>query len=143
MKIGIDIGGVISRYPSQMMMLIDTFNATGHQVYILTDMAYDDAVGALRENGFGDFIGASRIISCDWPKHGDLCKTIKAEELGLDILIDDRPDYLASGYFIGLCLSPRPNVPYYHPSWVNKSTPTVCVPPEEYEAFKRWREQQS
>jgi hypothetical protein len=60
----------------------------------------------------------------------------------IDILIDDRPDYCAEGDFIGLVLSPRPSVPYYHPAWVNKSTPAVCVPPEEYEEFKRWKSSQ-
>ncbi len=35
--------------------------------------------------------------------------------------------------------SPRPHVPYYHHTWVNRSTPAVMVTPDEYEAFKRWK----
>lgn len=144
LRIGIDIGGVISRYPDQMKELIRVLDRGGAYVYIVTDMNPQDAALACCENGLdGSTSGVEYVVSADWSKHGDLCKTIEAEEWGLDIMIDDRPDYVAEGDFIGLCLSPRPNVPYYHPSWVNKSTPTVCVPPEEYEAFKRWREQQS
>ncbi len=34
----------------------------------------------------------------------------------IDIMIDDRPDYVSEGVPIGLILAPRPHTPYFHPS---------------------------
>lgn len=138
LRVGIDIGGVISRYPDEMKELIRVLDQGGAIVYIVTDMNPKDAHAALTENRIPiEYI--ENVISCDWSNDGDMCKTKAANDFSLDILIDDRPDYVANGDFIGFCLSPRPNKPYYDPSWVNKSTPSKCVPPEEYEEFQRWK----
>jgi hypothetical protein len=159
-KVAFDIGGLISRYPNMMKELMSSLIRGGSEVFILTDMNPRDALAACRENGLMGFIGhkgipksmdvehdwsirESWILSADWSRHGDLCKSELMELYEIDILIDDRPDYAASGDFIGLVLSPRPDVPYYSPEWVNKSTPAVCVPPEEYEAFKSWKASRS
>jgi len=138
MKVAFDVGGLISRYPIQMKAMMKALIAGGVEVYILTDMNQQDARAACETNGI-DFISQDRILSADWSCHGDLCKTRMCEAHGIDILLDDRPDYTAHGDFIGLNLSPRPHTPYYADGWVNKNTPAVCVPPEEYEEFKRWK----
>jgi hypothetical protein len=139
MKVAFDIGGVISRYPREFRDLMAIVGQGGGEVFVLTDMNQTDAWSAIQENGLAGLVYRENILSADWSKHGDLCKTKVCEEHGIDILIDDRPDYVAKGNFIGLVLSPRPDVPYYAEEWVNKSTPAVCVPPEEYEEFKKWR----
>lgn len=156
LKIAFDIGGVISRYPEKMKDLMEILHRGGAEVLIATDMNQADAIACCRENGLMEYVGHKRIpktddlehdwsvrqswvVSADWSRHGDLCKSEAMEEYEIDILIDDRPDYVASGDFIGLVLSPRPDVPYYAPGWINKSTPVVCVPPEEYEAFQAWK----
>lgn len=138
MKVAFDIGGVISRYPNEMKAMMKALWHNEVEVYILTDMNQQDAQAAREENDLF-FIAPERVLSADWSKYGDRCKTVVCEEHGIDILIDDRPDYVAEGNFIGLVISPRPRVPYYHSSWVNKSTSAVCVPPEEYEEFKKWK----
>lgn len=141
MKVAFDIGGVISRYPFEMKKLMLSLIKGGVEVCIMTDMNAEDARNAVLENGL-DFIPTDQIYSCDWSRHGDLCKSKMIESLGVDILIDDRPDYCAAGDFIGLVLSPRPDKNYYHDTWVNKLTPAVMVPPEEYDLFKSWKSQQ-
>ncbi len=140
MKVAFDIGGVLSRYPDTFMGLMENLREGWDvEIYIVTDMNSDDAWAAVVENKFDLLVKRERVLSADWSKHGDLCKTKVCEEHGIDILIDDRPDYVAQGNFIGLILSPRPDVPYYAKGWVNKSTPAVCVPPEEYEEFQKWK----
>lgn len=146
MKIAFDIGGVISRYPNQMKELMHDLWQSGNEIYILTDMNQVDAIACINENDLNYCVGdlfdrrPERILSADWSKYGDRCKTVLMDKHDIDILIDDRPDYCAEGGFIGLTLSPRPGVPYYHETWINRSTPAVMVPPEEYEEFKKWRE---
>jgi hypothetical protein len=141
MRVAFDIGGLISRYPDEMKTLMHALTAGGVEVHIMTDMNSKDAWNAVLENGL-DFIPANRVHSCDWSQYGDLCKTKMMEKIGIHVLVDDRPDYCASGDFIGLVLSPRPEKGYYHKTWVNKSTPAVMVPPEEYNEFKAWKAQQ-
>jgi hypothetical protein len=138
LRVGFDIGGVISRYPAQMKELMRALTTGGVEVFLVTDMNKADALKAREANGL-DFIPESNVLSANWNDHGDLCKTEVIRQYGLDVLIDDRPDYASSGDFIGLVLSPRPHVPYYHPTWKNEGTPAKVVPPEEYEEFLAWK----
>ena len=39
------------------------------------------------------------------------------EQLGIDILVDDFPGYVADGKHVGLLVMPNPREPYYHDSW--------------------------
>jgi hypothetical protein len=119
MKIAFDIGGVISRYPQQMIQFMRALTIGGIEVHIVTDIPYHAALWLCQVNRIE--VPFNQIHSCDWAKDGDLCKTKKCEELGIDILIDDRPDYCAVGKFIGLVLSPRPTIPYYAPEWQSQS----------------------
>lgn len=138
MIIAFDIGGVISRYPEQMRELMLAFQAAGTDVRVLTDMCPDDARASLNANGF-DFMPDDKIHSADWTAHGDRCKSEVIRREGIDVLIDDRPDYCAEGDFIGLVLSPRPQKPYYATEWVNPRSSLTFVPTTEYEAFLAWK----
>jgi hypothetical protein len=118
MKIGFDIGGTISRYPEKMKELMTILKKGGAQVCVITDIPYDQACQLCLDNEIP--VLASQIHSCNWSEHQDLCKTLKCEELKVDFLIDDRPDYCAVGDFIGLVLAPRPKTrPYYSDSWID------------------------
>lgn len=116
MRIAFDIGGVISKYPDQMMEMMKALIAGGQDVYILTDMSKETAVPMCRMNGI-DFIDDDHILCADWGAYHDRAKTVVCESMGIDVLIDDRPDYAAEGNFIGMVLSPRPRKPYYAGSW--------------------------
>jgi hypothetical protein len=141
MKIAFDIGGVISRYPAPMKLLMQALMDGGVDVHVLTDMCPDDAHTCLHDNGF-EFIPNDNVHSADWTQHGDRCKTEVIHREGFDILIDDRPDYCAEGDFIGLVLSPRPQKPYYATEWVNHRSALTFVPTSEYEAYIAWKAQQ-
>lgn len=105
MKIAFDIGGVISKYPGQMKTMMKALIAGGVEVFILTDMPQTTAIPMCRLNGI-DFIADDHILSADWGLHQDSAKTVVMKERSIDILIDDRPDYVAEGDFIGMVLSP-------------------------------------
>src|SRR5688500_10946570 len=105
MKIAFDIGGTISRYPTTFIRMMKALQDGGVEVFILTDMNNADAMKLCEQNDI-DFIDESRILSADWNTYGDLCKSRLMQQHSIDILIDDRPDYCATGPFIGLVLSP-------------------------------------
>lgn len=58
-----------------------------------------------------------RVHSADYDSHGELCKTVLCEELGIDMLVDDFPGYVADGKFVRLLVMPNPMEPYYHDDW--------------------------
>ena len=116
MKIAFDIGGVLSRYPMAFYDLMGILSRGGADVHIISDMPKAAALDALRLNGFHS-IPPDKVHSADFAKYGDLCKTRLCESLGIDVLIDDRPDYCAAGSFIGMVLSPRPETAYFASDW--------------------------
>jgi hypothetical protein len=118
MIVAFDIGGVLSRYPEKMKALMHALMAGGVDVRIVTDINHSKAIELLHLNGFG-FVPDEKVHSGDWSVDGDLCKTNVCTEIGVDFLIDDRPDYCAEGDFIGMVLSPRPRVSYYAKTWMN------------------------
>ncbi len=118
-----DIGGVISRYPEQMRALMLALVRGGAEVHVLTDMPRETARACLNANGFG-FVTDGHLHCADWSEHGDLCKTRVCEAQRFDVLVDDRPDYVAAGEFIGLVTAPRPGRGYYAPEWRKPPAPT-------------------
>lgn len=86
-------------------------------VYIITDMPRDKAVKALSANNIP--FDEESLLCADWEAYGDRCKTVLMEEYEIDIMIDDRLDYIFEGVPIGLLVVPRPGVPYYDSTWVN------------------------
>lgn len=119
MIVAFDIGGVISRYPEKMKEMMQALIQGGIDVRVVTDIPFEKAWRLLCLNGF-DFLSKGQLHSGDWAIHGDMCKSVICERFGIDVLIDDRPDYCAVGDFIGMVLSPRPDKkPYYSENWVN------------------------
>lgn len=117
-RIGFDIGGLMSKYPREVMPLFRACLASPEmEVYIVTDMSRSKALAMLALNEIP--IAADRVHSCDYREHGEECKAKKAAEIGLDILVDDHPGYVAT---IGapplrLLSMPDPTRDYYHETW--------------------------
>jgi len=124
-KIGIDIGGVISKYPKVFRSIIHVLRMAelddlyDHvvQVYIVSDMKpHTKAVAFCHDNGID--IPADRIICADFSKHGEACKRIISTQHNLDMMIDDFPGYVAEGAHARLLVMPNTEIPYYHDSFV-------------------------
>jgi len=117
-KIGIDIGGVISKYPDVFRSLINKFQTepAGCKVYIISDMHDVDAMyRMLRANDIS--VDKSQIFSADYATYGEYCKTKLCQDLGVDILFDDFIGYVAEGDFVRLLVMPNAKLPYYSDSW--------------------------
>src|SRR5438552_1728563 len=115
-KIAFDIGGVISKYPDIFRTLLRVVDAGSYEfeswfgmceVHIISDMyPLDKLLTVLRDNGF-DFINPSCVHSADFAKHGERCKAVLCEELGIDLLIDDHPGYVTDGKHVRLLVMPN------------------------------------
>lgn len=115
LKIAFDIGGVLSKYPREMKALLRTLQRGGADLWVMTDMNPKKAVELCRLNDIP--VPDEQIISVDWAKDGELSKANACMGYGIDILIDDYLPYLCAGDFIGLCVAPRPGMPYEAPEW--------------------------
>jgi hypothetical protein len=113
LRVGIDIGGVLSKYPVRIKELIATLRRGGAEVFIITDMPEDTALRLLNKNN----LAFLPVLCADWAKYQELCKTVLATEANLDIVIDDYAPYVAEGEFIGMTVSPKPRLQYDGPGW--------------------------
>lgn len=116
-RVAIDIGGVLSKYPEVFLPLVRALHDGGAEVHVVTDMhARDDTLDILRRNGFG-FIPADRVHNSDFETYGEACKAVILRRLEIDVFIDDFPAYLAEGCPVRLLVQPDLSRPYYHDSW--------------------------
>jgi|GEM_PF-6297195 len=116
-KIGFDIGGVLSKYPSIFRPLIDALIKGGAEVHVITDMhERSETLEMLRLNGLGD-IPPERVHNSDFERYGEACKAVLLKQLGVDIFIDDFPAYLAGGCPVRLQVLPDIDRPYYADEW--------------------------
>jgi acid phosphatase class B len=124
-KIGFDIGGVISKYPEQFKRFFwDYFINKDYpdRVYIITDQhPKEQVIKTLADNGF-EFIFHDDIYCADYEKYGNMAKAVLIKELGLDIFIDDFDGYLQWDSSLGpqpILLKVMPDVykPYWADSW--------------------------
>lgn len=124
MKIAFDIGGVLSKYPDILRPLVKLLCFRGPdpaydiETFVISDMKpHAKAVAFCHDNGFD--VPADRIICADYDTHGENCKAIACEGLGIDILMDDFPGYVAQigSPRVRLLVMPDPSLPYYDDSW--------------------------
>jgi hypothetical protein len=116
MKIAFDVGGVLSKYPAVFRGMIEVLLAGGADVYIISDMHPERKIWEmLTLNGIK--IGRAAVYSADFKTHGEMCKAILCESLGIDLLVDDFPGYVAHGKHVRLLVMPDPHEPYYCDSW--------------------------
>lgn len=130
MKIAFDIGGVLSKYPTQMWDLIATLTRHDqHEIFVITDQhPKDEVIRILEDNKFLMWINDRHLISCenihsaDYEKHGNMCKAVLCKELGIDIFIDDFLGYLDWDSRLGeapirLLVMPDNFKPYWADEW--------------------------
>ena len=139
MKIGFDIGGVLSKYPEKFLQLIaDLLGCDGQrnsdtEIYFITDQYLKELVIKTHiDNEFtGEFLtnkyiwqeDYDKLVHCaDYEKHGNMSKALLIKELGIDIFIDDFEAYLSWDSTLGpqpILLKVMPDVfkPYHAPTW--------------------------
>lgn len=126
MKIAFDVGGVLSKCPEIFRPLIKVIragNGSCHggehvELHVISDMHPKEKIlDMLRRNDMP--FDASRIHSADYVTHGENCKAVLCEELGIDLLIDDFPGYVAQigSPRVRLLVMPDPSRPYYDDTW--------------------------
>lgn len=91
MRIAIDIGGVISKYPQIFKNLIETWR--GHDIFIITDMHDKNEIIDLLKLNEVD-VDADKVLPADYKTHGEMCKAILCYSNKIDVLIDDFMGYL-------------------------------------------------
>jgi hypothetical protein len=123
MRIGFDIGGVLSKYPEILSPLLEVLHWYGEkefevEVWFISDMhPVDKIIDMLELNRIA--FHKHRVRSADYAKHGEMCKSILCVDLGIDILIDDFPGYVG---MVGqpplrLLVMPDATQSYYADSW--------------------------
>jgi hypothetical protein len=118
-KLGVDVGGVLSKYPDKLVPLLRSLGRGGFvEVHILTDMDRVKVLDMLEVNDVD--VPPERVHACDHEGHGEACKAVKAAELGLDMLWDDYLGYLAAPGAppLRMLVMPDPTRDYYHPTWI-------------------------
>ncbi len=129
MKIAFDVGGVISKYPDLFFTLIEALEAGNRaikarggeaqvEVYILSDMHPKSKItDMLMQNGFS--LHYDRVHSADYQTHGENCKAVLCEQLGIDILVDDFIGYVSTHGkpLVRLLVMPDAERDYYSPEW--------------------------
>jgi hypothetical protein len=123
MRVAVDIGGVLSKYPDWFREWLGGQAAGGIEVFVLTDI-HDRAqvLDMLGRNGFLDVIPAENVYVSDYQAYGEACKAVLCRDLGVAVLIDDHPGYLVwpwPGVPAPLRLQVLPDVtrPYYATGW--------------------------
>lgn len=122
LKVGFDIGGVITKYPETFKQLIRVLFEGGAEVFIITDQTNkDQVIQTLKDNGL-DYIHPDNIFCANYEKYGDYAKSIIVNKLRLDIYIDDHLPYLNWDSWMGsapvrLLVLPDGFKPYYSDSW--------------------------
>lgn len=118
LRVSLDIGGVLSKYPSQFRALARALAASPEvELFVITDMHdHEQSVRFVHDNGF-DMIPAERIHNSDYTEYGENCKAQMIEELDIDIHIDDFPGYCAHTSCVSLLVFPNPHEPYYADEW--------------------------
>jgi hypothetical protein len=116
LKIGIDIGGVLSKYPDTFRTLMLELKKTDIEVFVISDMHDPSKMnGMLQMNNIP--IDPDHVISADYAEHGEMCKAEVCKKLGIDIMIDDFIGYVARGPSVRLLVMPLPEEDYYHETW--------------------------
>lgn len=115
MKIAFDVGGVLSKHKILRELFLSLLDGD-NEIYVISDMHPEEKIlDMLVLNGF-PLLDIS-VHSADYATHGENCKKVLCEEIGIDILIDDFIGYVAQGKYVRLLVMPDPNEPYYSDDW--------------------------
>ena len=130
LRVGIDMGGCISKFPDEFFILVETLAAgtkalqangskCGVEVWIVSDMHPKEKImDMLLRNGWN--ISCDRVVSADYKAHGEFCKAVVCKEHGIDVLIDDFIGYVCTpgAPKVRLLVMPDASRDYYHSTWV-------------------------
>ena len=120
-KIAFDVGGVLSKHQSiRDLYYTLTLNSGGVQTFVISDMHPVEKIKAMLK--LNDLPCDDNVYSADYATHGENCKKVLCEELGIDILIDDFIGYVADGKHVRLLVMPDPSEPYYSDDWKTDGT---------------------
>ena len=92
MKVGFDYWQVLSHYPEQFKVLVNSLFCAGHQVYVLS------AVGKNRAGTVKDEVTKLGFdipvyeVEFDDTRQSPALKLAKCQELGIEMFFDDRED---------------------------------------------------
>lgn len=141
-RVAFDIGGVLSKYPDTFRPLVAVLLASeAVEVWIISDMKpHAKAVAFCHDNGF--MVPSMRVVCADYQTHGEECKAVACEQIGIDVLIDDFPGYVATFGKppVRLLVMPDPRLDYYAAEWVTdgsegnfgrRNPPGSKKPPED------------
>jgi hypothetical protein len=75
-KVAFDVGGVLSKRPEVFIPILLALEASEEvEVFVVSDMhPQEKIIDMLCRNGIR--LDPSRVISSDYDKHGELCKTV-------------------------------------------------------------------
>ncbi len=116
--VAFDVGGVLSKYPAAVALLHALDAAPGVEVHVVSDMhPVSKTLDMLDRNGI--CLAAEQVHSADYARDGEGCKARLCERLGVDVLVDDFPGYVATPGkpALRLLVMPDPAEPYYHDDW--------------------------
>ena len=114
MKLAFDIGGVLGKYPGIFTSMISALQKGGAEVFVLSDIP-DMKVTQEQLNRYGYNFSPEMVLSADFEKYGERCKSVLIKEYGIDVLVDDHPGYCADSGCVSLFVWPDPHVPYESP----------------------------
>jgi len=122
MRIGFDIGGVLSKYPEVFKPLVEVLTRSSTvEVFVITDMCdHPQSVNFVQENGYN--ISADHILNADYSGEGELCKAKLIKKYNIDLFIDDFPGYCNNTECVNLFVWPNPFRPYYSPDFKTDGT---------------------
>jgi len=119
LKLAVDLGGVLSKYPDIFKKLLFSFDPRYIDVYIISDIHPKEKIlEALALNYFDNFINSDNVFSADYDKYGEAAKAVLCKELEIDIFIDDFIGYLSDkGAPVRLLVMPDSSRPYWSDDW--------------------------
>lgn len=122
MRLAIDIGGAISKYPDMFRTIMEAIQASPEkiEVHVITDAhPWHEVTKTLETNNI--FVLPYRVHVAEYDRYGDACKAMILRDFGIDVFIDDHPGYLVwpwpSPAPLRLRVEPDPYRPYWHPTW--------------------------
>lgn len=116
MRIAFDVGGVLSKHAAIRQLYRNLWlQGIGFMTYIISDMHPVETIEKMLE--LNDLPFENNVYSADYATHGENCKKVLCDQLGITILIDDFIGYVAQGKHVRLLVMPDPELPYYSDDW--------------------------
>lgn len=118
LRISVDLGGVLTKYPGVFRQLLTGLSLVdGVEIHVISDIPDPKKIAALcQRNGFA-MVPPHRMHSADFEKHGEMCKAVLIEQLGIHIHIDDHAGYCNHTAALNLFTWPNPFLPYNADDW--------------------------